>query len=131
MLAAAGLVLYNATFRPRLTAAERGRRLAERTGCFGCHGPEGMEGTADRGRSGLPRAGARPARVRGVGEAWKHEALRDESDGDALPAASVAPHAEVRALPGPRRSGRAVGVRAVAPWSSRGRGRCARCRCGE
>jgi len=51
MLAAAGLVLYNATFRPRLTAAERGRRLAERTGCFGCHGPEGMEGTANPGRS--------------------------------------------------------------------------------
>ncbi len=51
MLAAAGLVLYNATFRPRLTAAERGRRLAERTGCFGCHGPEGKEGTANPGRS--------------------------------------------------------------------------------
>jgi len=37
--------------RPRLPAAERGRRLAERTGCFGCHGPEGTHGTANPGRT--------------------------------------------------------------------------------
>ena len=30
--------------RPNLPSAERGRRLAERTGCFGCHGPGGMHG---------------------------------------------------------------------------------------
>src|SRR5439155_19843176 len=30
--------------RPILPAAERGRRLAERTGCFGCHGPGGSRG---------------------------------------------------------------------------------------
>src|SRR5947207_778814 len=30
--------------RPSLPAAERGRRLAERTGCFGCHGPGGIRG---------------------------------------------------------------------------------------
>ena len=32
-------------FQPRLPAAERGRRLAERQGCFGCHGPAGTRGT--------------------------------------------------------------------------------------
>jgi mono/diheme cytochrome c family protein len=37
-------------FRPNLTAAERGRRLAEAKGCFGCHGPEGLRGTANPGR---------------------------------------------------------------------------------
>jgi len=37
--------------RPRLPAAERGRRLAERTGCFGCHGPSGTRGAANPGRS--------------------------------------------------------------------------------
>lgn len=38
-------------FRPKLPAAERGRRLAERTGCFACHGPEGTRGTANPGRT--------------------------------------------------------------------------------
>jgi len=38
-------------FRPRLPAAERGRRLAERTGCFACHGPGGIRGTANPGRT--------------------------------------------------------------------------------
>jgi len=38
-------------FRPRLPAAERGRRLAERTGCFACHGPEGSRGVANPGRT--------------------------------------------------------------------------------
>jgi mono/diheme cytochrome c family protein len=36
--------------RPHLPAAERGRRLAERTGCFACHGPGGIRGTANPGR---------------------------------------------------------------------------------
>jgi mono/diheme cytochrome c family protein len=36
--------------RPRLPAAERGRRLAERTGCFACHGPGGTRGAANPGR---------------------------------------------------------------------------------
>jgi len=35
---------------PGLPPAERGRRLAERTGCFACHGPEGSRGTANPGR---------------------------------------------------------------------------------
>jgi len=35
--------------RPRLTAAERGRRLAEEVGCFACHGPEGIRGTPNPG----------------------------------------------------------------------------------
>jgi len=38
-------------FKPHLPAAERGRRLAERTGCFACHGPEGLRGTANPGRT--------------------------------------------------------------------------------
>lgn len=38
-------------FRPQLPAAERGRRLAERTGCFGCHGPGGIRGVANPGRT--------------------------------------------------------------------------------
>src|SRR5215510_12098822 len=38
------------TFRPNLPAAERGRRLALRTGCFACHGPEGTRGTSNPGR---------------------------------------------------------------------------------
>jgi len=36
--------------RPRLPAAERGRRLAQRTGCFGCHGEGGLKGAANPGR---------------------------------------------------------------------------------
>jgi mono/diheme cytochrome c family protein len=48
-----GVVLGSLTagwgLRPHLPAAERGRRLAERTGCFGCHGPEGTRGTANPG----------------------------------------------------------------------------------
>ena len=46
-----GAVVLGWTMRPRLPAAERGRRLAERTGCFGCHGPEGTLGTANPGRN--------------------------------------------------------------------------------
>lgn len=37
--------------RPQLPAAERGRRLAERTGCFACHGPGGQHGAANPGRN--------------------------------------------------------------------------------
>jgi len=37
-------------FRRHLPAAERGRRLAERTGCFSCHGPGGIRGAANPGR---------------------------------------------------------------------------------
>jgi len=36
--------------RPLLPPAERGRRLAEHEGCFGCHGPDGTRGTANVGR---------------------------------------------------------------------------------
>jgi mono/diheme cytochrome c family protein len=55
-LLVAALVLAGAAaafrvFQPRLPAAERGRRLAERTGCFGCHGPEGIRGAANPGRT--------------------------------------------------------------------------------
>ena len=38
------------SLRPHLPPAERGRRLAERTGCFGCHGPGGLRGAANPGR---------------------------------------------------------------------------------
>lgn len=40
-----------AALHPRIPAAERGRRLAEATGCFGCHGPGGTRGTANPGRT--------------------------------------------------------------------------------
>ena len=36
--------------RGHLPAAERGRRLAEREGCFTCHGPAGTKGAANPGR---------------------------------------------------------------------------------
>ena len=49
--ALAGGVAAFAFFRPRLPAAERGRRLAERTGCFACHGPGGIRGTPNPGRT--------------------------------------------------------------------------------
>ena len=36
---------------PGLPPPERGRRLAERIGCFACHGPEGTRGTPNPGRN--------------------------------------------------------------------------------
>lgn len=39
--------------RPRLPAAERGRRLAEREGCFACHGAGGIRGASNPGRKDL------------------------------------------------------------------------------
>ncbi len=36
---------------PHLPPAERGRRVAERTGCFGCHGPGGSRGANNPGRT--------------------------------------------------------------------------------
>jgi mono/diheme cytochrome c family protein len=50
LFALAWLAFYTTVLRPKLTPVERGRRLAEKTGCFGCHGAEGTEGTADPGR---------------------------------------------------------------------------------
>lgn len=38
-------------FRRNLPAAERGRRLAESMGCFGCHGPGGIRGAMNPGRT--------------------------------------------------------------------------------
>lgn len=46
-----GLVSAAVVFRPNLTPVERGRRLAEANGCFGCHGPEGSRGAANPGRT--------------------------------------------------------------------------------
>jgi len=37
--------------KPQLPAAERGRRLAQSLGCFGCHGPDGIRGTPNVGRN--------------------------------------------------------------------------------
>lgn len=48
----AWLVLWTTALRPKLNAVERGRRLAEKTGCFGCHGPEGLQGTSNPGAAG-------------------------------------------------------------------------------
>jgi mono/diheme cytochrome c family protein len=47
----AGLVVGAWVLRPRLSAAERGRRLAEQTGCFGCHSAEGTRGAGNPGRT--------------------------------------------------------------------------------
>jgi mono/diheme cytochrome c family protein len=47
LLLASGCTLWS----PGLPPAERGRRLAERTGCFSCHGAEGLKGTANPGRT--------------------------------------------------------------------------------
>ena len=44
------LVAVLFTLRPALPPAERGRRLALATGCFACHGPEGIRGAANPGR---------------------------------------------------------------------------------
>ncbi len=49
LVLAGGAALFVAR-RPDLPAAERGRRLAERTGCFACHGPGGVRGAANHGR---------------------------------------------------------------------------------
>jgi mono/diheme cytochrome c family protein len=54
LVAATGIAGVAATaylFRPHLTSAERGRRLAEATGCFACHGPEGTRGAGNPGRT--------------------------------------------------------------------------------
>jgi mono/diheme cytochrome c family protein len=45
----AAVITWSLVFRPKLPAAERGRRIAEREGCFNCHGPEGSRGTANPG----------------------------------------------------------------------------------
>ena len=47
IVGAGGWVFFR---RPLLPAAERGRRLAEHEGCFGCHGPDGTRGAANLGR---------------------------------------------------------------------------------
>ena len=49
-LACVAIVAFAIVRRPQLPPAERGRRLAERTGCFGCHGPGGTRGTNNPGR---------------------------------------------------------------------------------
>jgi mono/diheme cytochrome c family protein len=50
-LVAGAAIVAVVVFRPQLPAAERGRRLAERTGCFGCHGPGGLRGAHNPGRT--------------------------------------------------------------------------------
>jgi len=47
------LLAAASAMRPRLTPAERGRRLAEANGCFGCHGAEGTKGIPNPGRADL------------------------------------------------------------------------------
>ena len=51
LLALAAVVAGCLALRPDLPAAERGRRLAQRTGCFACHGAEGIRGAANPGRT--------------------------------------------------------------------------------
>ena len=52
--------------QPETTAAMRGRQLAERLGCFACHGPFGIGGVADP----LAPGGAAPGWEFGVLEAY-------------------------------------------------------------
>lgn len=47
---ACALVAWAIVARPNLPAAERGRRIAERWGCFTCHGAGGIHGVANHGR---------------------------------------------------------------------------------
>jgi len=47
----AGLLFAWRTLKPQLPAAERGRRLAQSFGCFGCHGPDGIRGAPNHGRT--------------------------------------------------------------------------------
>ena len=49
-LVLAGGVAVAVVRRPHMPPAERGRRLADRTGCFGCHGPGGLRGANNPGR---------------------------------------------------------------------------------
>ncbi|SYZ74151.1 conserved hypothetical protein [Candidatus Zixiibacteriota bacterium] len=51
ILAGTGLALWYGLTRSHITSAERGRRLAEKEGCFACHGPEGSGGVANFGRT--------------------------------------------------------------------------------
>jgi mono/diheme cytochrome c family protein len=51
VLVACGLAAWAFVARPNLPAAERGRRIAERWGCFTCHGPGGVRGVANHGRA--------------------------------------------------------------------------------
>jgi mono/diheme cytochrome c family protein len=51
LVAVLGIAGWAIVARPQLPAAERGRRLAERSGCFTCHGPGGIRGVANHGRA--------------------------------------------------------------------------------
>ena len=50
LVLAAGVGLVFAR-RANLSPAERGRRVAERSGCFGCHGPGGLHPASNPGRT--------------------------------------------------------------------------------
>jgi len=50
-LALAGGFGFAFVRRAQLPPAERGRRVAERSGCFGCHGPGGLHGANNPGRT--------------------------------------------------------------------------------
>ncbi len=47
---AAAVVLRATLFHTHLPPVERGRRIAEREGCFACHGPGGLGGVPNAGR---------------------------------------------------------------------------------
>src|SRR5574341_2488326 len=51
LLGSGVLILWLIFLRPQLPPAEKGRRLAEKLGCFACHGPEGIRGTKNPGRT--------------------------------------------------------------------------------
>lgn len=73
-----GLAVVTALRWPHLPAAERGRRLAAREGCFACHGAEGLDGASNPGRTDrtVPEFGddlMMYAKTRGDVRAWIHD----------------------------------------------------------
>lgn len=72
----AGLAVLAKLRTPQTTAAQRGRVLVERLGCFGCHGEDGNGGVANPGAPEgvvppLRAAAVLPAYVQGDGELYE------------------------------------------------------------
>jgi mono/diheme cytochrome c family protein len=68
VLVAAAFAGWSYMTRPQFSPAERGRRLAERYGCTGCHGPDGAGGVFN------------PGRTDGVVPNWRDELMMFASD---------------------------------------------------
>ena len=49
LLVSSTIVILGVVFSGKLPPVERGRRIAQQKGCFGCHGLEGIGGTPNPG----------------------------------------------------------------------------------